>query len=78
MASDANGTTSTRGASAAKVAAADAAHLSARTALQAHGAIGYTQEHNLSIWMLRTRALVGAWGTPRQHRTRVLQELTKD
>ena len=37
-----------RDVSAAKVAAADAALLAARSALQTHGAIGFTQEHDLS------------------------------
>jgi alkylation response protein AidB-like acyl-CoA dehydrogenase len=62
-------------ASAAKVMAGDAAYLASRTALQVHGAIGYTREVDLSLWMLKTRALVGAWGTPAVHRARVLEAL---
>jgi alkylation response protein AidB-like acyl-CoA dehydrogenase len=62
-------------ASAAKVMAGDAAYLASRTALQVHGAIGYTRELDLSLWMLKTRALVGAWGTPAFHRARVLEAL---
>jgi hypothetical protein len=62
-------------ASAAKVAAGDAAYLSSRTGLQVHGAIGYTQEFDLSIWLTRIRALVTAWGTPAFHRGRVLEGL---
>ncbi|WP_244931340.1 acyl-CoA dehydrogenase family protein [Nocardioides sp. W7] len=65
-----------RDVSAAKVAATDAAHLASRTALQVHGAIGYTLEHDLSIFILRARALAGAWGTTSQHRARVLHHLT--
>jgi alkylation response protein AidB-like acyl-CoA dehydrogenase len=61
--------------SAAKVAAADAAYLASRTGLQVHGAIGYTAEFDLSIWLTKIRALVGAWGTPSWHRGRILQEL---
>ena len=38
-----------RDVSAAKVAASDAALLAARSALQTHGAIGFTQEHDLSL-----------------------------
>lgn len=64
-----------RDASAAKVASADAAYLAARTGLQVHGAIGYTQECDLSIWLTKVRALVGAWGTPAVHRARVLDAL---
>lgn len=62
-------------ASAAKVAAGDAAYLASRTGLQVHGAIGYTQEFDLSIWLTKIRALVTAWGTPAYHRGRVLDGL---
>jgi alkylation response protein AidB-like acyl-CoA dehydrogenase len=63
-------------ASAAKVMAGDAAYLASRVALQVHGAIGYTRELDLALWMLKTRALVGAWGTPAFHRARVLETLS--
>ena len=62
-------------ASAAKVAAADAAYLASRVALQVHGAIGYTREFDLGLWITRVRALVTAWGTPAYHRARVLEGL---
>ncbi|MCH9734128.1 MAG: acyl-CoA/acyl-ACP dehydrogenase [Actinomycetia bacterium] len=62
--------------SAAKVAAADAALLAARSALQTHGAIGFTQEHDLSLQLLRVQALRPAWGDPTWHRRRVLEALT--
>ncbi|MGI9161335.1 MAG: acyl-CoA dehydrogenase family protein [Mycobacterium sp.] len=64
-----------RDVSAAKAAAADAALLSARVALQTHGAIGYTTEHDLSQWLLRVQALRSAWGDPTFHRRRVLEAL---
>ncbi|MGV9800851.1 acyl-CoA dehydrogenase family protein [Mycobacterium sp. NPDC003449] len=64
-----------RDVSAAKVAAADAALLAARTALQTHGAIGFTQEHDLSLLLLRAQALRSAWGDPALHRRRVLEAL---
>ena len=64
-----------RDVSAAKAAASDAALLSARAALQTHGAIGYTAEHDLSQWLLRVQALHSAWGDPRHHRGRVLEAL---
>ncbi|TRW85355.1 acyl-CoA dehydrogenase [Mycolicibacterium sp. 018/SC-01/001] len=64
-----------RDVSAAKVAAADAALLAARSALQTHGAIGYTQEHDLSLLLLRVQALRPAWGDPTWHRRRVLEAL---
>lgn len=65
-----------RDVSAAKVAAADAALLAARSALQTHGAIGFTQEHDLSLQLLRVQALRPAWGDPMWHRRRVLEALT--
>jgi alkylation response protein AidB-like acyl-CoA dehydrogenase len=64
-----------RDVSAAKAAAGDAALLSARSSLQTHGAIGYTQEHDLSLLLLRVQALRSAWGDPRWHRRRVLEAL---
>lgn len=64
--------------SAAKVYAADAANLAARTGLQVHGAIGYTAEFDLSLWLNRIRALVTAWGTPAYHRARVLDGLVAE
>jgi len=64
-----------RAVSAAKVACADAAYLASRTGLQVHGAIGYTEEFDLSLWLTRIRALVTAWGTPAFHRDRLLADL---
>ena len=64
-----------RDVSAAKAAASDAALLAARASLQTHGAIGFTQEHDLSLWLLRVQALRSAWGTPEAHRRRVLEAL---
>ncbi|MDV3128721.1 acyl-CoA/acyl-ACP dehydrogenase [Mycobacterium sp. 21AC1] len=64
-----------RDVSAAKVAAADAALLAARSALQTHGAIGFTQEHDLSLLLLRVQALRSAWGDPTLHRRRLLEAL---
>lgn len=69
------GTDVGRDVSAAKVAAADAAYLSSRHALQVLGAIGYTAEHDLSLYLTKTRALVTAWGTPAAHRARILETL---
>ena len=64
-----------RAVSAAKVAAGDAAYLSSRVALQVHGAIGYTAEFDLGLWIGRVRALVGAWGGPSYHRGRIAEAL---
>lgn len=65
-----------RDVSAAKVATGDAAYSAARTALQVHGAIGYTAEYDLGLWITKTRALLTAWGTPAFHRGRVLDAIT--
>jgi alkylation response protein AidB-like acyl-CoA dehydrogenase len=65
-----------RDVSAAKAAASDATLLAARSALQTHGAIGFTQEHDLSLWLLRGQALRSAWGDPAVHRRRVLEALS--
>ena len=70
------GGTAGRDVSAAKVACADAAYRAARTALQVHGAIGYTEEHDLSLWLAKVRALVPAWGSQAEHRAVVLASMT--
>ena len=59
----------------AKAAAGDAAALAAKTALQVHGAIGYTWEVSLHIWMKRAWALQAAWGTSVWHRARLARVL---
>jgi alkylation response protein AidB-like acyl-CoA dehydrogenase len=61
--------------SAAKIACTDAAYRAARVALQVHGAIGYTQEHDLHLWLTKVRALAGAWGSQAEHRARVMAAL---
>ncbi|MFD7064122.1 acyl-CoA dehydrogenase family protein [Streptomyces sp. NPDC059906] len=61
-----------RDVAAAKVAAGEAAHRAARTALQLHGAVGYTDELDLSLWIRKARPLRNAWGTPAACRARVL------
>ncbi|MER7164107.1 acyl-CoA dehydrogenase family protein, partial [Streptomyces lydicus] len=57
---------------AAKAAAGEAGYATARTALQLHGAVGYTEELDLSLWIRKARPLRDAWGTPAECRTRVL------
>ncbi|MEE4492748.1 acyl-CoA dehydrogenase family protein [Streptomyces sp. BE230] len=57
---------------AAKVTAGAAAYAAARTALQLHGAVGYTDELDLSLWIRKARPLRDAWGTPAACRARVL------
>ncbi|BCL19822.1 acyl-CoA dehydrogenase family protein [Streptomyces tuirus] len=57
---------------AAKVAACEAAYGTARTALQLHGAIGYTAEYDLSLWLTKARALRTTWGDPGECRALVV------
>ena len=55
----------------AKLAATDAATLTAETAIQVHGAMGYTYEVDLHFWMKRAWALSGAWGDRSFHVRRI-------
>jgi alkylation response protein AidB-like acyl-CoA dehydrogenase len=57
----------------AKIAAGEAATQAARTALQVHGAIGYTWEQELHVWMRRAWSLELAWGRGSFHRARVAE-----
>jgi alkylation response protein AidB-like acyl-CoA dehydrogenase len=58
---------------AAKLACGEAAYAAARSALQVHGAIGYTAEYDLSLWITKARALRTAWGSPSACRAAVLR-----
>ncbi|MGW5263935.1 acyl-CoA dehydrogenase family protein [Microbispora sp. NPDC004025] len=66
-----------RDVSAAKAAASEAAYAAAKIALQVHGAIGYTDEYDPSLLIRRARALHTAWGSPSDHRARVMAALTR-
>lgn len=55
----------------AKVAATDAATIASETAIQVHGAMGYTYEVDLHFWMKRSWALAGAWGDRAFHQRRI-------
>ncbi|CAM5298229.1 Acyl-CoA dehydrogenase OS=Streptomyces alboniger OX=132473 GN=CP975_30840 PE=3 SV=1 [Streptomyces alboniger] len=61
-----------RDVAAAKVAAGEAAYGAARAALQLHGAMGYTAECDLSLWLTKARVLRSAFGAPMTWRGRVL------
>jgi alkylation response protein AidB-like acyl-CoA dehydrogenase len=50
---------------AAKLFASEAADLASRKSLQVHGAIGYTLEHDLHLWMKPAWVLSASWGAPR-------------
>ncbi|WP_200261873.1 acyl-CoA dehydrogenase family protein [Streptomyces sp. HSG2] len=58
----------------AKVAAGEAAYAAASTALRLHGALGYTDEPDLSLWIRKARPLRDAWGAPAACRARVVAE----
>ena len=62
----------------AKLAATEAALLAARTALQVHGAIGYTWEQDLHLWMRRAWSLDLEWGGGPLHRARVAAAVLAD
>ncbi|MER5439511.1 acyl-CoA dehydrogenase family protein [Streptomyces sp. NPDC002790] len=57
---------------AAKLAAGEACYVAARAALQLHGAVGYTEELDLSLWLRKARPLRDAWGSPAACRARVV------
>lgn len=62
----------------AKAFASDAARTVARHALQCHGAIGYSFEYDLHLWMKRAWCLASAWGDAAWHRERVGFQLIGD
>jgi alkylation response protein AidB-like acyl-CoA dehydrogenase len=70
-----DGDTGARDVSAAKLAANEAAYLASRVGLQLHGAIGYTREFDLGLWINRVRALTTSWGDSGFHRNRIATAL---
>jgi alkylation response protein AidB-like acyl-CoA dehydrogenase len=67
--------TRARDVSMAKAMASDAAELVGRQALQCHGAIGYTVEADLHLFLKRTWALARSWGDTAHHTDRVAAAL---
>jgi alkylation response protein AidB-like acyl-CoA dehydrogenase len=65
--------TRARDVSMAKAFASDAAYRSSRSSMQVHGAIGYTWEADLQLWMKKAWALQRAWGDATFHRRRVAE-----
>ncbi|WP_413098266.1 acyl-CoA dehydrogenase family protein [Streptomyces sp. Inha503] len=59
----------------AKVLASDAAREAARTAIQCHGAMGYTTEYDLHLYAKRAWALAADWGGPAEHREFIARRL---
>jgi alkylation response protein AidB-like acyl-CoA dehydrogenase len=62
----------------AKLAAGETATLAARRSLQVHGAMGYTWESDLQMFMKRAWALDAAWGDRAFHKTRVASHIFGD
>jgi alkylation response protein AidB-like acyl-CoA dehydrogenase len=60
---------------AAKAMTSDMAQRTARTAIQAHGAIGYTVEYDLHLYGKRSWALAASWGSAAHHRAVVAESL---
>lgn len=60
-----------RAASVAKAYASDAAAVAGTEALQVHGGIGFTWEHDLHFWLKRGKALEQAYGSAAEHRRRL-------
>lgn len=59
----------------AKIAALEAADVAARTSIQVHGAMGYSWEVDVHLFLKRALALSGSWGTPAFHRARIADRL---
>ena len=62
-------------ASHAKLACAEAAWLASRKGIQVHGAMGYTWEVDLQMFMKRAWTLSAAWGDPVFHKARLASGL---
>jgi alkylation response protein AidB-like acyl-CoA dehydrogenase len=59
----------------AKVLASDTARKAAGTAIQCHGAMGYTTEYDLHLYAKRAWALAADWGGPAEHREFIARRL---
>jgi len=62
-------------ASMAKAYASDAGWRVPASALQVHGGIGFTWEHDLHLWLKRGKANAYIWGDARTHRARVAEQI---
>jgi alkylation response protein AidB-like acyl-CoA dehydrogenase len=70
--------TADRNVSHAKLAACEAASLAARNSIQVHGAMGYTWEVDLHIYMKKAWALANSWGDAGFHKRRVADFIFAD
>ncbi len=62
----------------AKLVACEAANLAAKHSIQVHGAMGYTWEVDLHIFMKKAWALSNTWGDPGFHKARVADYIFSD
>ena len=59
----------------AKLVACEAANLAAKNSIQVHGAMGYTWEVDLHIFMKKAWALANTWGDAGFHKSRVADHI---
>lgn len=59
----------------AKIVALEAADQAARASIQVHGAMGYSWEVDVHLFLKRALVLTQNWGTPHFHRSRIAQRL---
>lgn len=59
----------------ARIVALEAADVAARASIQVHGAMGYSWEVDVHLFLKRALALTGSWGTPGFHRARAAERL---
>jgi len=62
----------------AKIVACEAANLAAKNCIQVHGAMGYTWEVDLHIFMKKAWALANTWGDAGFHKDRVSKHIFAD
>jgi alkylation response protein AidB-like acyl-CoA dehydrogenase len=59
----------------AKIVAGEAADIATRTAVQVHGAMGFTWEVDVHFFLKRVHALHRVWGTPMEHMATVIERI---
>jgi alkylation response protein AidB-like acyl-CoA dehydrogenase len=59
----------------AKLEACEAANLAAKNCVQVHGAMGYTWEVDLHIFMKKAWALANSWGDKAYHKARIAESI---
>lgn len=67
--------TSPENVSHAKLMACEAGNLAAKNCVQVHGAMGYTWEVDLHIFMKKTWALANTWGDAAFHKSRIAEAI---